>query len=222
MIVLVPMVVMIVAAAAGVAMVMVMVVVAMIVVMVPMGVIVRVFVPVRMVVMMVRVIMAMMVMPMVVIANMGAALRPEGTFHRGGGAALPAGQFGERRVVLDVERLARDFDQTVMAAEMPGEPHQAKRVLGLHLQEPLRCGLHLHQVAVFQPQGVAVVEGGLHVEVEQDLGAALAFQGSLAAVPRLVIQGHRVDDTVGLHGGLADDGGNAGHGFVSVIAERNR
>ena len=219
MIVLVPMVVMIVAAAAGIAMV----TVVMIVVMVPMGVIVRVFVPVRMVVMMVRVIMTMMmVMSMVVIADMGAALRPEGTFHRGGGAALPAGQFGERRVVLDVERLARDFDQTVMAAEMPGEPHQAKRVLGLHLQEPLRCGLHLHQVAVFQPQGVAVVEGGLHVEVEQDLGAALAFQGSLAAVPRLVIQGNRVDDTVGLHGGLADDGGNAGHGFVSVIAERNR
>jgi hypothetical protein len=219
MIVLVPMVVMIVAAAAGIAMV----TVVMIVVMVPMGVIVRVFVPVRMVVMMVRVIMAMMmIVPMVVIADMSAALRPEGTFHRGGGAALPAGQFGERRVVLDVERLARDFDQTVMAAEMPGEPHQAKRVLGLHLQEPLRCGLHLHQIAVFQPQGVAVVEGGLHVEVEQDLGAALAFQGSLAAVPRLVIQGHRVDDTVGLHGGLADDGGNAGHGFVSVIAERNR
>jgi hypothetical protein len=30
-----------------------------------------------------------------------------------------------------------------------------------------------------------------------------------------MIEGHRVDDTVGLHGRLADDGGDAGHGFVS-------
>jgi hypothetical protein len=31
-----------------------------------------------------------------------------------------------------------------------------------------------------------------------------------------VIESDRVDHTVGLYGGLADDGGDAGHGFVSV------
>jgi hypothetical protein len=31
-----------------------------------------------------------------------------------------------------------------------------------------------------------------------------------------VVEGDGVDDAVGLHGGLADDGGDAGHGFVSV------
>jgi hypothetical protein len=28
-----------------------------------------------------------------------------------------------------------------------------------------------------------------------------------------VVEGDRGDDTVGLHGGLADDGGDAGHGL---------
>jgi hypothetical protein len=37
----------------------------------------------------------------------------------------------------------------------------------------------------------------------------------MAAIPRAMVEGHRVDDTVGLHGRLADDGGDAGHGFVS-------
>jgi hypothetical protein len=31
-----------------------------------------------------------------------------------------------------------------------------------------------------------------------------------------MIEGHRVDDAVGLDGRLTDDGGNAGHGFSRV------
>jgi hypothetical protein len=31
-----------------------------------------------------------------------------------------------------------------------------------------------------------------------------------------MVEGNRGDDAVGLHGRLADDGGDAGHGFVSV------
>ena len=195
------------AAAAGIAMPMMIVVVML---MLAMGALVRMIVMVLMGV-------AMMVMSvvMVVIADMGAALRLEGALHGGGRAALPPGQFGKSRIVLDVEGIARDLHKAMLAAQVPSEPHEAKRVLGPHLQKPLRRGLHLHEAPVLQPQGVAMVDGGLHVEIQQDLGSALAFQRRMAAVPRLVIQGQGVDDTVGLHGRLADDGGNAGHGFVS-------
>jgi hypothetical protein len=217
MIVLVPMVM---AAAAGVAMPMMMVVVVMtmgMVLLVSMvGMIMGVIVPVRMVVMVVRVIVAVMVMPMVVIADMNAALRLEGALHGGCGAALSPRQFGERRIVLDVESVACDLDEAVLAAQVPRQAHEAQRVLGPDLKQLLGSRLHLNEASILEPQGVAVVDGRLHVEIQQDLGSALPFQRPVAAVSRLMIEGHRVDDTVGLHGGLADDGGDAGHGFVST------
>jgi hypothetical protein len=38
----------------------------------------------------------------------------------------------------------------------------------------------------------------------------------MAAVAGFMVEGNRIDDTIGLHGGLADDGGDAGHGLVSA------
>ena len=66
----------------------------------------------------------------VVVAMMGAVLRPEAALDRRGGAALAARQFGEGRAVLDIEGIAGKFGEAVLAAEMPGETHEAKRVLG--------------------------------------------------------------------------------------------
>ena len=161
------------------------------------------------------VVMPVAVMMVVVVADMGAALRLEGTLHRSDGAALAARQLREGRIVLDVQGVARDLGKPVVGAEVPGKAHEAQGVLSAHLQQGLGLRLHLDEAAVLQAQGVAVVDGGLHVEIEKDLGAALGRQLGLPAAPRLMIEGHRVDDTVGLHGGLADDGGDAGHGFVS-------
>ncbi len=77
------------------------------------------------------------------------------------------------------------------------------------------AALHLDQLAVLEPQGVAVVDGGLHVEIEMDLRPRLARQMRMALAPRRMVERDRVDHAVGLHGGLADDGGDAGHGVVS-------
>lgn len=156
--------------------------------------------------------MAMMMMVMIVVAVMHALLRLEGALHGRRRAALPARQLREGGIVRDVDRIGGDFRQRVLAAEMPGEPHETQRVLGPHFQKALGRRLHLHQVSVLEPQGVAVVDDGLHVEVEQDVRAALPLQGRLTAAAGRMIEGDRIDDTVGLHGGLADDGGNAGHG----------
>jgi|GEM_PF-5267734 len=187
-------------------------------------VLVRVIVSVRMPVFMavrmcvavaVRMAMIMMIVPMIVVANMSAALRLERTLHRAHGAALSAGKFRQGWAVLDVEGIVRDLDEAVIAAEVPSKAHKPQRVLGLYLQQGLSLSLHLHKLPVLEPQGVAVVDRGLHVEIEMDLGPTLTFERAMAAVSRRVIEGDGVDDTVGLHGGLADNGGDAGHGFVS-------
>lgn len=211
MIVLVPVVA---ASAAGTVLVMGMIVVIMLLLV---RMIVAVGMPVVMAVRM-RVIVAvrMAMMPVIMIAHMGAALRLERTLHRGHGAALSARQFRQRRVVLDVEGVPSHLDEAVIAAEVPSEAHEAQGVLGLDLEQGLDRRSHLDELPVLEPQGVAVVDGGLHVEVEMDLSPALAFQCTMAAVSRRVVEGDGVDDAVGLHGGLADDGGDAGHGFVSV------
>jgi hypothetical protein len=158
----------------------------------------------------------MVVVAMIVVADMGAALRPEGALHRRRRATLPAHEFRHGRIVLHIESIRRDLDQAMAAAEMPGETREAQGIFGLHLQERLGRRLDLDEPAVLKPQGIAVVDRRLHVEIEQDFGPALALECPLAAVAGLVVEGDRVDDAVGLHGGLADDGGDAGHGLVSV------
>lgn len=164
--------------------------------------------------------MTVVVMPVIVVAMVGAALRPEGTLHRSGDAALPPDQFRHGRIVLDIEGVACDLGKAVLAAEMPSQPHEAQRVLGTHFEQALRSSLHLNEASVLEPQGVAVVDGGVHVEIEQDLGPALPLQRGLAAIARGVLKGDRIDDAVGFHGGLANDGGDAGHGLSRLGYDR--
>ncbi|ANY77544.1 hypothetical protein BB934_04300 [Microvirga ossetica] len=164
----------------------------------------------------VAMVMMVVVMPVVVIADMGAALRLEGALDRGCGAALPSHQLGHGRAVLHIEGIARDLDEAVAAAEMPGETGEAQGVLRPHLEQGFGRRLHLDEPAVLEPQGIAVVDRGLHVEIEMNLGAALGLQPAVAAVAGLMVERDDVDDAVGLYGGLADDGGDAGHGTVSV------
>lgn len=173
---------------------------------------------VRMIVvmMLVAVVVVSMAMVMVVIADMSAAFRLERALHRRHRAALPACQLCKSRIVLDIEGVVRDFCEPVVRAQMPGKAHEAQRIFRLHLQQTFRLRLHLYETAILQAKRIAVVDGGLHVEIQMDLGPALTPQMGMPTVSRRMVEGHRVDDTVGLHGGLADDGGDAGHSFVSA------
>ena len=89
-----------------------------------------------------------------------------------------------------------------------------------HLQQRFGRRLHLDELAILEPKGVAVVDGGLHVEIEMDLGAAPRPEHAVAPVARRMVERERVDDAVGLHGGLADDGGDAGHGVSREKCDR--
>jgi len=197
------------AASAAMAVIMIM----MMVVIVRVAVIVMMLMGVSMAVM--TMMMPMTMVMVLVVAVMGALLGPEGALHRGRRAALPASQLGQRRGVRHVDRIAGDFGEAVLAAEMPGEAHEAQRIFGPDLQKALGRRPHLDEPPILEPQGIAVVDGGLHVEIEQDLRSALPPERRLTAAARSMVEDHRIDDSVGLHGGFADDGGNAGHGSVS-------
>lgn len=155
----------------------------------------------------------MMVVPMVVIAHRSALLGFERALDRGRRAALPAHQLGDGRVVLDVKGVRRDLRQSMAAAEVPSQAREAQGILGPYFQQGLGRRLHLNELTVLQPQGIAVVDGGFHVEIEQDLCPALGLQHAMAAVAGFVVEADRIDDAVGLHGGLADDRGDSGHGL---------
>ena len=164
--------------------------------------------------MVVAVVVTMMAVTVIVIvvAMVGALLRPKAALHGDDSAALAARQFGECRAVLDIKRVAGKFGEAVLAAEMPGETHQAKRIFGAYLQQLFGRRLDLNKRSILQPKGVTVIDGGLHVEIEMDFGAGLPGEMGMAPVARCMVEGDRVDHALRLHGGLADDGGGAGHG----------
>lgn len=156
--------------------------------------------------------MTVTVMMVIMIAGSDALLGPERTRHGGGRAALAARQLGQIGTVLDIDRIRRHLGQGMLAAEMPGETREAYRIFGAHFQKPLSSGLDLHEPAVFEPQGVAVVEDRLHFQIERHIQPALTLEMGMAPATSGMVQDHGIDNAVGLHGGLADDGGGAGHG----------
>lgn len=179
---------------------------------------------VRMIVMAVMVFMAVIVVIMIVmvmvmataaIIAMGVVmhlrLRLERALDRRHRAALPAHQLGQRRIVRNIERLGRHFGRDVMAAEMPGEARQPQRILGANLQQAFRHGLDLHETAVLQLEGIAVVQYRRLVERDLDLEPARGRCGHATTIAVAMGETERVGNALGANGGLAKDGSGAKH-----------
>lgn len=168
--------------------------------------------------------MVVMVMMMVVVAAaagvvmrvgvaviIGAALGLERPIHGAHRAALATDHLGQHMVVLDIDRVRRDLGRGVAVADMPGDAHQAQRVLGADLEQGLRRGLDQHEPAILQLHGVAIGERGRLVEIEQDVEPAIALERETAAIAILMVEGQRIDDAICPDRGLANDGGGAQH-----------
>lgn len=180
-------------------------------------VLVAVLMLVRMIVVaMVMIVMAMMmIVAAAAIVAMGVVmhlrLRLEGPLDRRHRAALPAHQLSQRRIVGDVERIGRHFGRDVMAAEMPGEARQPQRVLGTNRQQAFRHGPDLHETAILQLEGIAVVQHCRLVERDLNLEPARRRRGHAAAIAVAVRETERVRDALGADGGLANEGVGAKH-----------
>ncbi|BCB20547.1 hypothetical protein OCUBac02_34410 [Bosea sp. ANAM02] len=169
------------------------------------------------VIMSVAVIMAMLVMvvPAAAIVAMGVVmdlrLRLERSLDHRHRTALPAYQFAERRIVGDIEGIGRHFGRDVMAAEMPGEAYEPQRVLGADFQQAFRRGLDPNQRAVFQLQRVAVVQHRRPVERDREFQPTRRADADAVDRAVAVAKRQRIDDALGLDGGLAENGGGAKH-----------
>lgn len=164
----------------------------------------------------------MMIMPVVVMVVPAAAivamgvvmhlgLRLERTLDLGHRAALSAHQLRQGRMAGHVQGISRHFSGDVMAAEMPGQTHQAQRVLGANLEQALRRGLDLHQAAVVQLQRIAGVQHRRLVEADREFQPALGRDGHAVDGAVAMTEAQRIDDAVGPDGGLAKDGSGAKH-----------
>lgn len=185
-----------------------------------MMVLVRMIVMAVMVFMTVIVVIMIMVVVVVVMATaaiiamgvvMHLRLRLERALDRRHRAALPAHQLGQRRIVRNIERLGRHFGRDVMAAEMPGEARQPQRILGSNLQQAFRHGLDLHETAVLQLEGIAVVQHRRLVERDLDLEPARGRCGHATTIAVAMGETERVGNALGANGGLAKDGSGAKH-----------
>lgn len=172
------------------------------------------------VVMMVAVVMVMTTIGVVMVMDFRLGLeRPLDLAHR---TALAANQFGQRRIMFDIDRVRRDLGRDMEATEMPGEARQPQRVLGRDRDKLLRRRLDQHERAVLELDGVAVVQRCRLVEVEQDLLPAIAPERGMASVAAMMVEGEGLDDPVLLDRGLADDGGGALHDKTRSVMDQRR
>jgi len=147
-------------------------------------------------------------------------LRFEGAVHGMGRAAGPADQFGGAG--RHVENVRADLRGDMLAAELPGEAQQARRVAGADFQKRFLGSTHGHEAPVFELQRVAVLKARGTIQVEIDGQASRRGQMRVGLPPGRVVEGHRVDDEVGPDGGLADDQAGFGHGDPRTEARRQR
>jgi hypothetical protein len=136
----------------------------------------------------------------------------EGPRHVRDQAALPSRHLGQRRIGLDVNRVARQLRMGMAPPELPGKAQETERVLGAHLEKALRRRSHQDEAAVIQLDGIAVVEHRRPVEIEREFEPTVAPDGCRTAATGGMVEPGRISDAILFHGGFADDAGGAEHG----------
>lgn len=176
-------------------------------------VVVAVIVLMRMAVIMM--IVAVVVMAVVVMATMGvigAAHRLESGFNRRDRGAKPFKHGADDVIALDEDTLLIDLGWQMAIAEVPGEFGKMQAVAPGNLEQLFLGGNDLDQIAVLQPQLVAIGKQHGFLEVQHDHLAIVEMQQLAAQMAQIV---GKLDFGRRRIGGLA--GGDIGmdvlHGF---------
>lgn len=104
----------------------------------------------------VSVVMMMMVMPAIGPMDMGFGLGRKSTHHRRDRHANAAQHFLDVRVAQNKQRIVADFNECMVAAQVPRRAHQPRRIAAGDLgQFFLRCA-HQHEAAIFQLQRITI------------------------------------------------------------------
>ena len=90
-------------------------------------------------------------------------------------------------------------------ADMPCGFEQAQRIFGPHLKQGLRRGFDEDQTSIFKFHGVAIIQHGRFVEIEEKFEPLFTTQRDAAAMPALVIKADGIDNFVSLNGCFANE-----------------
>jgi hypothetical protein len=164
-----------------------------------------------MVVMMVVMTMAMMVMAAIMALH--CLLRIERAFDGLGSAALSADQFIQLRVALNVNCIGCDFSGHMLAAQLPGEPDQAKAVFRRYLGQFFRRSLHDQQLAILKPESITILENSFFFRFIFSNRSTLAIEFHLPLLAGFMIENNGIGNQIGLDGRLANNAFDAQHVF---------
>jgi hypothetical protein len=167
--------------------------------------------PVSTMIMSAMIMRTMSAMVMAAIVLVRAALGLERSRDPGRRAALPTHHLGQHVVILDVDRVCGDLSRGMAVADVPGDARQPQGVLGPDFEQRLGRRLDLNQTPVLQLQGIAVVESRRLLKVQEELETTLPPQRETAALPPLMVEDHRIGDSIRPDGRFPDDDGGAQH-----------
>ncbi|KQP53365.1 hypothetical protein ASF34_03190 [Methylobacterium sp. Leaf106] len=165
--------------------------------------------------MIVPVVVSMVVTALTVVVSLAFGL--ESPRNRGRGATLPTDQFGIGRGRGYIEDVCTDLRRDVVAAELPGQPQQASRILRPYFEQGFRRSANGHQAPVFETKRVTVLDGGSLRQRQSETHTARAGEDRGCSLAFRMVESHGIRHGIRANGGFADDGGGTQHGFLETV-----
>jgi hypothetical protein len=141
-------------------------------------------------------------MAMVVI---GTTLGLEGARYNGRCAPKAADHFSQHMIIFEIERVRSQFTRRMPIANMPGGFEKAQRVFGTHFKQGLRGRFDENQISIFKFHGIAIIQHGRFVKIEQKFESLFTAQRDAPAMPAFMIKAYRIDDFISLDGCFANE-----------------
>lgn len=144
------------------------------------------------------------IMPMIIavvmrvrLADIGAALRGEGSRDVTKACAETFQHVGDHRVLADAQMIGVDLCGLMPVAQMPCEAEQSEAVFRSNLDEGFGAGQYLDHMAVVEQQPVAMIEPFGARQVEQEIEAAITGQEDTATIAVFLVQCDLVESLPG-------------------------
>lgn len=137
--------------------------------------------------------------------TVGAALgleRPSDFMHM---RPKPFHHLGQDMIGLDVDCVFCDLCRRVPIADMPSDPCERMRVVGVDLHQILGRRLHLDQGSVGELQRIAMGKVRRLGQIQQELVTSIALHGDAPPIACLAIERDGIDGDALAEIGAADD-----------------
>jgi hypothetical protein len=175
---------------------------------------------------MMMVIMPMVVMAMIVamimITQMHRCLGLEGALNLYDLQTHVAGQLHHMRLGRHVKRIRRKLHWHMRGTKIEGQTQQPHRIIALGLEQMLLGRLHLHEPAIVELQGIAILELRRLAEMHAKLAQNGCLDMRMRQHARMMGQADGLDDSLRLDGRASDKSVNMVHGNLQNRQAINR